>query len=320
MGNVNRALGNANYPQPPYMEHGLGYRTPWGFILSPGARVAAIVSSNGVQDLDEPPFDSQLVQTLGEALLLCREDMGDVVLVRGSHAENIAADGFLTNLKSGTKIIGLEDPTSGLAPTFTWTADETLALDDDDVTICGLNFQINGTDDIAAGITVTGDRCRIIDCDFNTGTGASLDCVLAITTSGDDLVVSGCRSRQTGGTTTSFIKITDGSGVLIENCDLQMIGSAAGTGVVDISAAAEMLRIRRCLLENHQAASTAAVSVADAAITGVFEDLRMVTLNDGTVTAQGVVFAGATPTVRLFNCLCVDEPLKNGALSPAAAT
>jgi hypothetical protein len=99
-----------------------------------------------------------------------------------------------------------------------------------------------------------------------------------------------------------------------------MIGSAAATGVIDISAAAEYIRLKRCLLENHHASSTAAVSVADAAITGVFEDLRMVTLNDGVVTAQGVVFAGATPTVKLFDCKCVDEPLLNAALSPVACT
>ena len=325
MGTANLAMGNSMFPQPPYYAGGIGIRTPWGVVLPPYSRIAAVVRSTGVQDLDDPTLAQQLVPDLATGLARCRSGKGDYVLVLPGHTENVTATtaaAFLANLKAGTRILGIGDPSLAIAPKFTWTADATWAISVADVVIQNLNLQMNGTDDITAGITITGAGVRILGCNINTGTGASLDAVLAILTGTgcSNLVIAGCKSRQTSGTTTSVVKIAVGADVTIADCDFQMIGSAAGTGVINISAAATLIRLVRCVLENHHASSTAAVSVADAAITGTFEDLRMVTLNDGTVTAQGVVFAGTTPTVKLFDCKCVDEPRTNAALSPAACT
>jgi len=306
-----------NRDQPPYYDHGVGIMTPWGLLLSPQARIAAIVSSGGVQDYDPMELQDKMVPTLADGLKRARSGMGDIVLVRGNHAESVSAAGGLTNLVPGTKIIGLQDPTTGLGPTFTWTDDVTWAVDDANVAFQGLDFQMNGADDITTGITVTAINCHILDCNFNTGTGASLDCDIAVSASAaaDGLVFARNKSRQSGGTTSNVLAIGATDDVLVRDNDLQIIGAAAGDGVIAVTGAATNLRILRNLLCQYHASSTTAILLSDAASTGVIADNDCAILDNGVAAATGVNL-GASSLVRCFRNECCDEPIKSGVLSP----
>lgn len=313
-------IGNANFAQPPLYSSGIGVNTPWGLVLNPGARIAAIVRSTGVQDLDEPPLNEQIVGCLNAGVNLCRSGMGDVVLVLPGHTQNIDAADWLSNLRPGTRIVGVGDPTQSTGPKLVWTAAAaTLLLDQINCSLENLRLEMNGDDDIVAPITVSAAGCRIVNCYLVTGTGAALDAVNPVTVAAGatGFVMAGCKSRQTGGTTTSVVEIGVVDDVTIENNDFQMIGSAAATGVVNVTGAATNLRIRNNLLANDHAASTATLSLNAAASTGVLEFNRSSILANGVAATSGITM-GAGCLVRCFENYNCDEPVASGVLCPAA--
>src|SRR6185436_9715050 len=124
----------------------VGQRTAFGTWLPPGSRVAAYVGPQS-ESTDAYSSSSLLVPTLAAGLARCRAGKGDVVAVLPGHTETVSTTTMLDNLVAGTQIIGCAPFGSGLMPAFTFSGTTTTsswALNDANVTVKGLKFNLNG--------------------------------------------------------------------------------------------------------------------------------------------------------------------------------
>lgn len=304
---------------------------PWPAVQAryglAGSKVAAYVrGTSGVlapRGAADDLIRGDMVATISQGLARAKAGYGDVVLVMQGHTESLAAAGGLANLSAGVKLIGCcHDAEDDYAPTVSFAATAAnWAIDDKNVMIAGLRFDLNGANDITTALDFSAAGGRLYDCFFNSGSGASLDCVnpIKVSSAASNMKIRRCKSRQTSGTTTEVVLIAGTSAdTEVSDCDFQMIGSAAATGCIAIAGVATNLRILRNMLYNAHASSTAGISVADAACTGIVADNRSAILANGTAASTGIVFTSTGSLLRCFNNLTCDEPRASGALSPAA--
>lgn len=122
-----------------------------------------------------------------------RTGWGDCIYVLPGHAENVDEADWAseTGAASGFSVCGVG--AGLLRPSLTWTiATSTWLLDTDNVEIANMRLFLAGADaagsalTVAAPITVSGNGCRIVDCDIKWGYDADQIVGDAIIWTGDD--------------------------------------------------------------------------------------------------------------------------------------
>lgn len=314
-------MGNPLFPPEPYANYPAGVDLGTVMVMPSGANII-YCRSTGPQTYDPPALTGKLVATLSAALAQCRSGLYDTVVCLPGHTESVADNTMLANLVPGTRIIGMGRGSN--MPVFRWTATGSQwIMNDADVFISGLRLRLEGANGVVKAIAITAADNRIEGCDIEVASGATAKATIAIEigTGGTRAEICGNRFR---GTATH--NVTDGvlvaaavDGVRI--CDNEMIFSAtAANGCVRVGAvAATSLMIARNYMFNTHTASTACIAIGAAASTGIIAYNSMGTVNDGTVTDQGVTF-GAGALMRCFRNDSCDEANKSGTLTPTAGT
>jgi len=160
------------------------------------------------------------VGTLDEAVNLCTDSAGDIILIAPGHNEALtAADGVDCD-KIGITIIGLGN--GSLKPTFDYDhADGEFVIGAANVTIMNLRFRVSANAVTkAVDVESAGDNFAIIDCDFGwaeTATDEFADALIVGDTANEGLV-KGCTFKAGGQAAVSAIKLdADIVGITIED-------------------------------------------------------------------------------------------------------
>lgn len=298
-----------------------GVKTPFGISLPPGGKVAAYVRSTGPQDGDDPNILNNFVTTLSSGLARCRSGRGDKVIVLEGHSESVTDATMLTNLKADTQIIGVG--TGSSQPTFRWTATGSQwPINKDNVVITGLNLKLEGANGVVKAILHTGASGLVVGNNIVVASGATAKATIAyeLGTGSDGTIIA---ANYVHGTATH--NVTDGFKVVAALDRIRFFNNVmdfsatAANGNIHVTAAATLLKIAGNMLQNSHTASTANVTIDNVAATGLIWDNYLSTINNGTVTAQGLIL-GAAALVRCFQNFSCDEPIKSGVLTPVAAT
>lgn len=313
-------MGIPTFPQPEYSPSPGGIDLGTVMVLPTGSNIV-YVRSTGPQSADPSALSGRLTPTLAAALAQIRSGLGDTIIVLPGHTESVADATMLDNLVPGTRIVGIGKGAN--MPVFRWTATGSQwVLNDADVVIQGLRLRLEGANGVVKAIVGTAADCLISGCDVEVASGATAKATIAleIGTAAHRFGVAGCRFR---GTATH--NVTDGilvagvaDGVRITDNEL-LFSATAAKGNIHFTAAATNTFVARNICLNSHTASTACIAYDAVAVTGVCADNYVATINDGTVTAQGIT-AGAGCLVRFFNNLSSDEPNKSGVLTPGVAT
>jgi hypothetical protein len=287
------AIANGSYPDMPKVNLAAGLRTQFGNFTPPGGKVVAYVHSSGPAITDDPDIAKMLRTTLNAALALCTAGKGDTVLVLPGHAENIASADQMSNLKAGTRIIGLGQGAS--RPTFTWTtATSTFLFDVANVSLenCILNMDPGaGTVTVAAPITISAAGCRIADCKIRVSTDANSKTTIPITTTAAavDLELLNLDIRgATAGEVTTVVQLVGADRLRMIGCTIAAATSAVGVGVMRfLTTASTFIQVYGCVFKNNKASSTAAVT-GMAGVSGEADCVQMNVLSGG-ASAWGTV-------------------------------
>jgi hypothetical protein len=317
------------FPDLPVTFAPVGIRTPYGVILPPGSQIAAYVRNDGANGTtfvpktgDDAILNKLGVGTLSQALARVRSGAGDTVVMLPGHLENCVDNTMLTNLIAGTNIFGI--PQGSLTPTIRWTNTAgNWVFNKNDVSISGLRLRMEGANGITQAINWTGADCSLIGCDIEVASGAALKATIAIELSNATAaraLISKCRVRgtDTHNVTNGILVSAAVDQLEISDCRMQASATAAN-GLINVTAAATNLYFSNLHVANTMTSSTAAINLGNVALTGMCCDVYTSTLNNGTVTSQGIIL-GASSLIRLFQCFSNDEPNKSGALQAAAAT
>lgn len=308
-------------PQLPSFLTGVGYNTRFGpVVMEPGARVAAYVRSTGAVSDEDPVVATNLVTTLAAGLARCRSGKNDAVFVLPGHVETVTAT-TLTGLVAGTRVIGCGRGSN--RPTFTWGATTSqFVMNKADVVFLNCIFACNGAVVVKAFAITAADNA-IMGCDIDVGSVASTN----LSTIGISIEAGADRfelrqnyihsvALATPTTVVAVSGVQDGATILDNK--IYAATSAAGVGVVHISAASTNLDIGRNLFWQKLAASTACFSTTSAISTGFLYN------NFGrceTDTTQANVFLLTSGSlISPFNNYATDKPILSGLLSPVVVT
>lgn len=300
-------------------------RTPWGTIIPPGRRVVALLDNSGASIDIGNLQQISVCTTLAAALSKCQSGRGDYILAMPGHDESVAVTSMLDNLVDDTHVVGLGDPRRASAPKFTWdAADANWDVDDDNIAFENLRFEMNGANNIAEAISVSGAGVSFNNNWFVSGTGASADClkVLDVESGADDFEFIGNKVYQSGGTTTSVLSFAAAvSRAVVANNFMSVLGTAVGNGAISISAAILDCLITRNQLINKTTNATACIDIADVAATGIVSHNLCGVVVSGTASGEGILLAGTSAVLlRFFENYCTDELGKSGLLTPGAAS
>lgn len=295
----------------------MGLKTAYGMLLNPGGRVAAYVRSTGAQDGDDAQLINNLYPTLNAGLNLCRAGKNDIVYVLPGHSENITDNTAISNLKDGTRIIGVGQGAN--MPVIRWTNTAAqMVFDNNDVVMAGLRLRMEGVNGVVKAMAWTGADCVLYGNEIEVASGAALKATIAI-----ELATGATRAQLVGnwfrGTNTHNVT----NGVLISNAidALKIIGNqmlfsaTAANGCINVNAAATNLQIGGNIIHNTMTASTASINFAAAASDGMCYDNYCGILANGVASATGIVVGGGC-LVKFFQNFTSDEPGKSGVLSP----
>lgn len=322
MGTANQAYGNAMFPPLPFMEAGAGVKTPYGLLLPPSPRVAGYVCSNTSQWYtgSHEAMRAKTFTTLAAGLKSCRAGLGDTLIVLPGHSENVADATMFADLAAGTNIIGATmDPQRSDAPTFTWTATGSQwTLDQADVCIANLKLDFTGVDSVDNAIAVSAARCTVTGCHMVTSTGsAQADKIFDPTADADYLRIVGNVVEGTADAVADFIDLD----VVVDRVFISNNEFVGGftNGFVNVAAAATNLRIYHNIMHNIASSSTACITVADVASTGIVAYNSMACLSGGTSAAEGVVVTGTSSLLRFVQNFNTSDARASGILAPAVA-
>ncbi len=304
-----------------YLSLGLGLRTEFGSIAPPGARVVAYVHSSGPAampgDLGAPQSPT-VYTTLNAALKQCTAGKGDTVIVLPGHTENISAADQMSDLKSGTRVIGCGE--GNLRPTFTWTtATSTFLLDVANVRLSNLILNMDpgaGTVNVAAPITVSAAGCGIYNCKIRMGTDANAKVTIGLTTTdaADDFEFIGNQVYgATAAEATTLIQFVGADRLQFHGNTIAGATSNAAVGVVRfLTTASTDIKFFENVLRNNKAASSQVVT-GMAGVGGEADYLFMTCLSDA-----GAALTGAWSTVANMtfgaNCYVANTIGERGAL------
>lgn len=257
---------------------------------------------------------SRSFTTVNAALNACTAGRYDrVFLVEGFTDTIAAADGW-SNLKAGTRIIGLGRGSQ--RPIITWTvAGSTALLSKADVSLENLILQMEpttGTVNVAAPITVSAAGNAIVGCRINCGTDANNKVTIGITTTAgatdftfDANFVKGAALA----TMTTFLRLVGTDNSVITNNRITCGTTAAAVGPIqELTTACTNLFIDNNVVHNNAASSTACITAALAATTGTISRNYCRNMTDAS-NAQIVVTSG---DVQLFENRGVNNSNENG--------
>ena len=240
----------------------------------------------------------------------------DRVFLCEGYTASVGAANAWTNLKSGTRIIGLGR--GAQRPQITWTTNlSTVLMNQPDVSIenCILGFEpTTGGVVVGAPMTISASGCAIVGCRINTGTDAANKVNIAITctAAANDLVIDSNTVR--GGplaTMVTFLRLNGNSNVRVVQNDMICGTTAAAVGPIQVlGAGCPGLFIENNYIQNNAASSTACISVGLAGTTGWIANNKCRNMTDGS-NAQ-IVVAGAD--VQLFNNSGVNNSNETGIL------
>ena len=308
------------HPNLPYLAAG-GIQTPAVQVLPPSARIAGYVRSGGPADADDEEVKRRLYTTLSAALTQVRANKGDTVLVLPGHSENVTDATMLTNLKAGTRIIGVGSTRQSDAPTFRWTdTSGSWSVDDADVTIENLYLRMEGANGITKAIDVTAAGFSLLNCHIQTASGASNKATIAIEVGadGDNCTIAGNYIRGTATHNSTNVVLVDGACTDLRFVNNTAICSAtAANGILQVTAAALNMDVSGNRLYNTHTSSTACIAFGNVACDGFCTFNVFGTKNNGVAANQGVTFGAAALVVSAEN-YSVDEAVKSGVLAPAA--
>lgn len=308
-------------PNLPMFVTGPGYNTRFGpIVMEPGSRVAAYVRSTGAQSDEDAIVATNLVATLADGLSRCRSGFNDVVFVLPGHTENVTST-TLANLKPGTRVIGCGRGSN--RPNFRWTATSSqFVMNDADCVFANLILRMEGAVVVKA-VAVTAADCAIINCDIDVGSTASTN----LATIGIELGAGADRFEfrnnyvhSIAGATPTQVLVVAGvcDGAIISDNKIMAATSAVTKGVIDVTAAATGLEIRRNILQNRVASSETVMSVGAVACTGVVAENFGAT-EAGTPVSDIFEFNAAS-LLRCFQNFGTDTKNTSGLLSPAVVT
>lgn len=300
--------------------------TPNGTWIKPGGRVAAYVRSTGLQEGDDLfAMSGNLVTSLNEGCKRCRSGMNDIVYVLPGHTENLSTADAIPDLVAGTQIVSCGDIGATNNPKLTWTAaGATFLLNVANVRIIGMTLDFAGADDVVAPITVTGAGCAILGCQLKMadGTFGCLQGVLVSTGASGfkfcgntALTVGETDPTTTGGVVSVGAAVDD---VLIEGNYMSAATPGDTVGIIDVTAAATNLRIRRNTLIQLETTNAAfAIIVDNVAATGEVSYNLMKLGEDNPADDCGLSLgAGAAATLLAAENYVVDNVNSSAILSP----
>lgn len=242
---------------------------------------------------------SRAFTTVNAALNATEANRGDRVYLCEGYTESITGADQWSNLKAGTRIIGLGDPSSPGRPTITWTASGSTVLMDVAQTVFeNLVLQMEpttGTVNVAAPITVSAAGCQILGCRINCGTDANNKVTIGITcTAGaSDFTFAANKVRGAAAATcTTFLRLNGQANPTIVNNDIVCGTTSAAVGPVqELTAACTFIKISNNLIQNNAASSTACITMDLANTTGWISDNYLRNMTDANV-AHIVVTSG----------------------------
>jgi hypothetical protein len=308
------------YPDLINIGQATGFRTQYGgFTLDPSSEVRAYVRATQPANLPQD-VATLWVPDIPSALSRCRSGRNDVVIVLPGHTENVTST-TLANMVPGTRLVGAGRGSN--RPNLRWTATTSqFVMDDADCVISNFILRMEGAVVVKA-VAVTAADCGIYNCDIDMGSTASTN----LSTIGIEIGAGADRFELrsnyihtiAGATPTTVVSVAGVSdGVVICDNKIYAATSAAGVGVVHVSAAATNLDIGRNLFWQKLAASTACFSTTSAISTGFLYD------NYGrceTDTTQANVFLlTAGSLLSPFQNFATDKPILSGLLSPVVVT
>ena len=294
-----QAWGNFIERLPPFTASGV-MSTPLGTVMAPGSRVAAYVRSTGTQTGDPKHIQNPLAD-IESALPYCRSGYNDVIVVLPNHSQSVTASTF-SGLVAGTRIVGVGNPFASNAPTFTFDATTSrLAVGVADVSITGCYFDMAGIDAVVecfdvtgAGFEFIGNRCRL------STTSIAAEIVMTLDTGANFARILNNYFYGLAG-----VQIANGILVSAAITDLEIAGNrfiapgVAGTGLININAAALRVDIHHNAIYNNEASSTACITVSDAASSGFIRDNEFgVLLSTGAVEEYGINWAGSSSLIQ----------------------
>lgn len=266
---------------------GLGFDSAVTAIPT-GGEVVAYVHSSGTQNGTPASINARVYTTLNAALAVCRSGKGDIVMVLPGHAENVSSADQMSNLVSGTRIIGMG--TGSLRPTFTWTtATATFLLDVADVQLINLNLIVatsaNSGVSVAAPITVSATDCAIKNCRITAPGDANDLATIPITVAAAPYFeFSGnvCIGA-TAAISTAFLSMTSAvAGIRILNNYISWATSSVTVGSVRATAAVTNILICGNYIANNVANSQEALTLV-ASVTGFMDNNNLAVLDNASI-------------------------------------
>lgn len=234
-------------------------------------------SGNGIAGLDQLPasMQDQADTSVANALLKCRDNRGDTIVVLPGHVEPIGANAW--TLKKGVTIACLGNDND--RPTFKWTAaGSQIAFNQNGVRVINaiFNFAVTAATEITKACAITAQT-----------TFEQVDVILA--------------TSSTVGCTVGFELATGADRVKFDGCN--MIGVAAGASqVINIVNAVDRPTIRRTsIIAGTSGTTVGVVNLSAAATNCLFDDCSFAnTITNSTVAVNG--FAGCTGMLTWLNC------------------
>lgn len=307
---------NVPFTRLPHYGSGAGFSTPFGRVLSPFGQSFYVSSTK----LDTSDMEKRRSSTLANALRLCKAGRGDTVYIAPGHEENVVDATMLDNLVAGVAIIGAS---GGAMPKFTFTATaSSWTVDQANVSISGIHFDLTGIDAVVAGLAVTASDCEVSGCrlDCETTSLQAVD-VITLAAGADRAVISGNTFNGDGADdVTTAVNVAAGADGVKVVSNAFVGGWHATQGAVYVAGAALRLLVADNDIANVFSGNGYGIGVADAASTGIFSGNRITTTNTGSANATGIVFDGTGSLVRCIENYHSDEARASGVLTPTVAS
>jgi len=268
-----------------------------GFVFArTGAKIIPVHHSGPGNLSDAPAWYAEDGRTTIQAALdLCRSGRGDVVQLLPGHTETISGADAWSNL--GTKTgVTIRGPGFGPPATITWaTATTTALMDAADFVIDGgpnrgIILQMEpttGSVNVAAPITVSAARCKILNTRQFFGTDANNKVTIGITTTAgaDYFEYSGNHAiGATAAECTTFLQIVGADGLRMFNNVIEGATSAVGVGIVRFATTASLnIWLENNTYINRKALSTCAVTGL-AGVSGVSRNEHFAYLDTSSLT------------------------------------
>jgi hypothetical protein len=283
------------------------------YVIPPTGRVFSVRGDGTtVTNLDDQytqfstNMERRLYPSIALALVDCKANRGDTIIVYPGHTENVAKANAWP-LVAGVKIVGLGG--EGDRPTITWTvAASSVLMNAANVKLQNLNLffcpAAGGGVTVTAPITISAAGCSILGGAIRMSTDATTLCTIGVTTTAGatDLTLSVPRVYgATAGTPTTGFQFVGATRLNLFGTSISMATSAVGVGVVRfLTTASTDIEVYDCVFRNNLASSTAAVTCM-AGVTGEADCVSM-KVNSGGATAW-VTVAGMTfgPNVTACN-------------------